>query len=96
LPASRVYASPQTGLLAWARTSAGLSIEEAARKVGANAEKLSSWEDGESRPTIGQLRKLAHIYKRPIAVFYLPVPPEDPMPPKDYRRLPGSVAGRES
>ena len=27
--------------------------------------------------TVPQLRKLAHIYKRPLAAFYLPRPPVD-------------------
>jgi Zn-dependent peptidase ImmA (M78 family)/DNA-binding XRE family transcriptional regulator len=92
----RVYASPERGLLAWARESAGLDLERSAKKVGVTPERLRSWETGEARPTMNQLRRLAHIYKRPVAVFYLPRPPEDVSPPKDYRRLPGRVSGVES
>jgi Zn-dependent peptidase ImmA (M78 family)/DNA-binding XRE family transcriptional regulator len=92
----RLYASPQSGLLAWARESAGFDVATAAKKAGVAPERLSAWEADEAQPTMNQLRKLAHIYRRPVAVFYLPRPPEDVSPPKDYRRLPGRVAGVES
>jgi Zn-dependent peptidase ImmA (M78 family) len=94
--AHRVYASPVRELLAWARESAGLDLERAARKIGVKPERLAAWEAGDTQPTMNQLRKLAHIYKRPVAVFYLPRPPADVSPPKDYRRLPGRVSGVES
>lgn len=74
-------------LLVWARRKAGLSLEEAARKAGVASERLVSWENGENRPTINQLRKLAQAYKRPLAVFYLAKPPRDFQPLRDYRRL---------
>lgn len=83
-------------LLKWARESAGFDIEQAAKKAGVKPERLESWEAGERRPTIVQLRNIAWAYKRPIAVFYLPDPPEDIRPPRDFRRLPGQVAGVES
>lgn len=59
-------------------------------------ERLASWEQGERRPTIPQLRKLARAYKRPLAVFYLPKPPKDFLALRDFRRLPGEIAGIES
>lgn len=93
---ARVEALVEPSLLRWARESAGLDPELAAKRAGVKAERLESWEAGERRPTIVQLRKLAHIYRRPIAVFYLPEPPSDISTPKDFRRLPGEVAGVES
>jgi Zn-dependent peptidase ImmA (M78 family)/DNA-binding XRE family transcriptional regulator len=92
----RVEALVEPSLLRWARESAGLDSELAAKKAGVKPERLGSWEAGERRPTIVQLRKLAHIYRRPIAVFYLPEPPADIPAPRDFRRLPGEVAGVES
>jgi Zn-dependent peptidase ImmA (M78 family) len=77
-------------LLRWARESAGFELPEAARKlkVARSEDRLRAWESGEANPTIAQLRRLAEIYKRALAVFYLPdVPPELP-PPRDLRRLP--------
>lgn len=66
---------------------AGLDLEETARKVGTRSQRLESWESGLQRPSIVQLRKLADIYKRPFALFFLEkLPPDDPAP-RDYRRL---------
>jgi len=74
-------------MLIWARRNTGYSIEEAATKVIVSIEKYSNWERGESRPTIAQLRKLANIFKRPLAVFYLQEIPRDFQPLRDYRRI---------
>lgn len=79
-------------MLVWARESAAVGIEEAAKYVGATAEKLAAWEAGKDRPTINQLYKLADKYKRPVSVFYLPKPPKDFQALKDFRRLPGEIA----
>ncbi len=92
----RIEALVKPELLLWARESAGLSREEAAKKAQVKPERLASWELGERRPTINQLRKLASAYKRPLAVFYLPQAPKDFQAMHDYRRLPGKVAGLES
>ena len=73
-------------MLVWARRSAGYGIEAVAKKVGVKTEQVSSWESGEARPTIRQLRNLADMYKRPIAVFYLPEPPRGFQAMKDFRR----------
>jgi len=81
----------EPALLLWARNQAHLSIKEAARKTRVPPEKLQSWENGDSRPTVKQLRNLARIYRQPFAAFYLPVPPKVKRPKlRDYRRLPGS------
>lgn len=93
---ARVEALARPELLRWGRAAAGLEVEDAARKVGVKPERLATWEAGERRPTIGQLRRLANAYKRPIAVFYLPKVPPIPDPPKDFRRLPGQIAETES
>ena len=74
-------------LLVWARKSIGLTPEDAAKKISVKQERLESWEKGELKPTIKQLRKLGNIYKRPIAVFYLSGKPKDFLPIRDFRRL---------
>jgi len=71
-------------------------MEVAARRVGVDAARLSDWEVGETRPTVAQLRKLAQAYKRPLAIFYLPEPPTDFQPLRDYRRLPDADLGHLS
>ncbi|CAN5757753.1 XRE family transcriptional regulator [soil metagenome] len=75
-------------VLAWARESAGFYIEEAAKKIPIDPDKLQSCEVGNDYLTISQLRKLCSVYKRPLAFFYLPKPPEKEKIPKDFRRLP--------
>ncbi|WP_419697186.1 ImmA/IrrE family metallo-endopeptidase [Mesorhizobium muleiense] len=40
-------------------------------------------------PSLPQLRKIAELFKRPLAVFYLPKPPSNFQVMRDLRRLPG-------
>jgi Zn-dependent peptidase ImmA (M78 family) len=78
-------------LLTWARQSAGYELADAARKLHV---RLEAWEGGEARPTMVQLRKLGKLYRRPIAVFFLPDSPRGPRQPlRDFRRLPGEELG---
>jgi Zn-dependent peptidase ImmA (M78 family) len=66
----------------------GLEITKVAGKVKVLDSILKSWESGETKPTLVQAEKLANIYKRPLAVFFLPTPPKEPDAPKDFRVLP--------
>jgi len=75
-------------LLVWARDRAKVSLEEAAKAAAVTVERIQRWEAGDDKPTIGQLRSLAEKYKFPLAVFYLPEPPLDFAPLRDFRRLP--------
>ena len=86
----RVRAIVNPELLAWARKSSRFSLEEAAKKLRVPVERVMQWESGFDRPTIAQLRRMADIYKRPLAVFYLPEPPKgfDAMRISDFRTLP--------
>ena len=89
----RVEALVERELLIWARKSAHLTVQEAAKKVDVKEERLQSWEASETRPTIRQLRELGKAYKRPIAVFYLPEPPKDFATLRDFRRFADTEAG---
>lgn len=84
----RVKATIEPSVLEWARTSAAYSVQAAAEKIGVDEEVLSAWEAGVDNPTVSQLRKLADVYKRPLAVLYLPEPPTAFKPMHDFRRLP--------
>ncbi len=86
---SSVRAIVEPAMLVWARKSAGLSVEELARRLGIAPSKLQDWEAGTSSPTVKQLQRLAAACKRPSAVLYLSEPPTDFMPLRDFRRLPG-------
>lgn len=77
----------EPSLLIWARKSAGFSTKDVAKKLNVKLEKVEAWESGKARPSVAQLRRLCPIYKRPLAVFFLPEPPRDFMPVRDYRRL---------
>ncbi len=83
-------------LLVWARQSAGFDLDTAAARLRVSAERLRSWEAGATRPTVAQLRAAARVYRRPLAVFYLPEPPRDFQPLRDFRRLPAAELGRLS
>lgn len=74
-------------LLVWARESLNLDIDTVARKIHVKPEKLQLWESDQAKPSIAQLKKLAHLYKRPLAVFYLPSPPKDFDALHDFRRI---------
>src|SRR5215467_5004079 len=86
--AKQIKASVKPSVLKWARESLNLPLAEAAQKIGVKVSKLSDWELGNSSLTVGQLRKVAGVYKRPLAVFFLSEPPRDFDALKDFRRLP--------
>lgn len=75
-------------VMKWAREKMGLRLDEAARKIGRPVEDVQGWEDGTRRPTMAQLRQASEVYKRPLAVFYLPEPPRDFTTLRDFRSLP--------
>lgn len=79
-------ATPTPAVLVWARETAGMSLSLAAQKSKVKPELLAEWEAGTSRPSIAQLRKLSTLYRRPLAVFYLPEPPRRFQVMHDFRR----------
>lgn len=84
----RVKANITPKVIEWARESCGYSVDDAASKIGRPAEEVSAWESGDLQPTIPQARKASEVYKRPLAVFFLPAPPEDFHTLRDFRTLP--------
>jgi Zn-dependent peptidase ImmA (M78 family) len=80
-------------VLVWARVTAGLSVEEAAKKLGLSGpERLRAIETGERAPTRRQLVNMSGQYHRPLLAFYLPNPPRENAQGQDFRSLP---AGHE-
>ena len=80
----------QPSVIRWARESMGMSIEDVAHKLKKSSEEVTAWEseDGIS-PTYSQLENLAYkVFKRPLAVFFLPVPPDEISPAREFRTLP--------
>ncbi|GAA3656419.1 XRE family transcriptional regulator [Flavivirga jejuensis] len=73
-------------ILKWARESARISVEDAAKKVSVSPERYLIWEDGNDFPTIRQAQMLAKSFRRPFSLFFLPEIPKDFQPLQDYRR----------
>lgn len=92
--AGRVKATINPALVTWARETAGFTAAEAARRLKVDQQRLDAWEDpaSDEAPSIPQLRKLAALFKRPLAVFYLREAPPRFEVMRDLRRLPGTGA----
>ncbi|WP_292537965.1 XRE family transcriptional regulator [Mesorhizobium sp.] len=87
----------QPALLKWARESAHLSLEEVAGRLKKAVEEIDAWESGANAPSYAQLEKLAYeLYKRPLAIFFLPSPPAEPRPEAEFRALPDTDLRRLS
>lgn len=79
-------------VIRWARETAGLSIDQVVEKIGrkrVTPDVVLAWEDGSQSPNYAQLERLAYdIYKRPLAIFFFPEPPEETTPRQSFRTLP--------
>ncbi|MFW6276839.1 MAG: helix-turn-helix domain-containing protein, partial [Bacteroidota bacterium] len=76
-------------ILEWARTRINMSLFEAAEILKKDEETIKKWEQGIAQPTLAQLEKLAYTaYKIPLAVFYLPEPPEESPLKRQFRTIP--------
>lgn len=80
-------------MLRWARETAGMSYDEVAKRLkrkNINEEVISDWEHGVGTPSYAQLETLAYfVFKRPLALFFFPTPPEEETPDKSFRTLTG-------
>ena len=90
--------SVNPAIMVWARATAGLTQEEAARKLGfqdssrsSAVEKLALIEQGQKEPSRPQLTKMAGQYRRPLLTFYLSKPPRAGERGVDFRTLPQSA-----
>jgi len=89
-------------ILRWARESAGLSLEEAAAKVGINgargvsgADRLLALESEEGNISRPVMLKMVKVYRRPLVSFYLNEPPVRGDRGEDFRTLPDRHTGGE-
>jgi transcriptional regulator with XRE-family HTH domain len=80
----------QPSVIRWARESMGMSVEDVAHKLQKSSEEVMAWESEEgTSPTYSQLENLAYkVFKRPLAVFFLPAPPDETPPVREFRTLP--------
>jgi transcriptional regulator with XRE-family HTH domain len=86
MPSVKANITPE--VIKWARESAGFSPDDAALKIGRPLDDITAWESGEKKPTIPQARTASKVYKRPLAVFFLPHPPKGFSTLRDFRKLP--------
>ena len=71
----------------WARVSAGLEPEAAARSIGIVQTSLIAIERGEKQPSRTTLSNMAKVYRRSLLTFYLPVPPRKGDRGEDFRTV---------
>jgi len=90
--AHRVKSTINPALLTWARDTAAFTQADAAKRLKIDEARLAAWEnpEDEDAPSIPQLRKLATLFKRPLAAFYLQEVPPRFAVMRDLRRLPGT------
>lgn len=82
-------------ILTWARETAGLTLADAAHKVGLRdtrqgpaADRLAALETGDGEVSRPLLLKMAQVYRRPLVSFYLAKPPPRGDRGEDFRTLP--------
>lgn len=71
----------------WARESAGLAPEEAARAIGIVPVSLAAIEHGKKVPSRTNLANMARVYRRSLLTFYLPAPPPKGDRGEDFRTV---------
>ncbi len=88
-------------ILVWARETAGLTRQEAVKKIGlgdsrgvAAVDRLIAMERGEKDPTRSNLVKMAKHYRRPLIVFYLLQPPPAANRGVDFRVISDAQSDR--
>jgi Zn-dependent peptidase ImmA (M78 family) len=75
-------------ILQWARERAGYTVDEVAVRLKKPVDVVRAWEGGTDAPTFRQLEEMADgLYKRPVALFFFPQPPDEPEPRAAFRTL---------
>jgi Zn-dependent peptidase ImmA (M78 family) len=85
-------------ILKWARNTAGLTANEAARALGFSdtrdrsaTERLKALEAGEEDPSRSVLVRMSKVYRRGLLIFYLAAPPRAGDRGQDFRTVPGGT-----
>lgn len=90
-------------ILSWARETAGLSVEDASRKLGfvdtrrrTSAERLLAYESGQEMPSRSVLNRMAKHYRRSLLTLYLSKPPRKDDTGVDFRTLPAEHSAADN
>ena len=86
------HVTVQPELFRWARERAGLD----SHVLAARFKRLEAWESGEAQPTLRQLEDFARATHAPVGYFFLPAPPEEPLPIPDFRTVADRPLARPS
>jgi Zn-dependent peptidase ImmA (M78 family)/DNA-binding XRE family transcriptional regulator len=76
-------------VLKWAREFRGLSLSEAAERLGLSVTELHAFETEAHMPTLTKFKKFGSVYRLPLATLFRRTPPEEPPKPKDFRTFAG-------
>ncbi len=82
-------------LLRWARERASLSEEDLARRVHLKPERVSDWE-ATGRISFPHLERLADKTHTPMGYLFLPAPPDEKLPIRDFRTIESKAVRRPS
>lgn len=74
-------------ILIWARNRAGLTVDDAAKKLNVKNSKIKEWETGVKRPTFKQAVNLAKLFSMPFGYLFISKPPHEELPIPDLRTL---------
>jgi Zn-dependent peptidase ImmA (M78 family)/DNA-binding XRE family transcriptional regulator len=85
----------QGAVLKWAREFRGLSLDEAAARLGLTANVLQAIEEGTKQPSLTQFEKFGSAYRLPLCTLFRRTPPEEPPKPTDFRTI-GGVGHHDS
>ncbi|MGA7292665.1 MAG: XRE family transcriptional regulator [Terriglobales bacterium] len=84
-------------ILRWARATAGLTLDEAARAIDlkdaygkTGAERLAEIEAGDEEPSRSLVVRMAKEYRRSLLIFYMAEPPRTGDRGDDFRTAPGA------
>ena len=91
---NKAYITPE--LLTWARSRAGLTSAETAKRVNVPEAKLSAWELGEALPTLRQAETLAQKLYVPFGYLFLSSVPNTEIELPDLRTVQGNPVAEPS
>ena len=87
---TRVAVNPE--LFRWARERSRIEPLD----LVARFPQLPAWENAEAQPTLKQLESYARVTHAPIGFFFLPAPPQEPLPIPDFRTVAARPIARPS
>ncbi len=79
----------QGTVLKWAREFRGLSLGEAAERLGLTKTELEEFETEVRKPSLTKFERIGTVYRLPLATLFRRTPPRVPERPPDFRTFEG-------